>query len=161
MPSKNQNSCKEFAYRNIKKEFTTFKPVEMITKNYHLELGEHNDTVVVEDRPDDWFEIAQIDADKVGLVNVLEIARRTGDNVFDGRYSFKDNEALDISELDPNNPNKTIAQLQAGQEAQKKLAATAEQLGVSVDDLVDAFVKGTLSTLIASKLPSEEKKEGE
>lgn len=152
-------AAKTFAYRGIKKEFTKFQDYSLITPNAHLELGENNEAVVVEDRPDDWFEIAQKDADKVGLANILELARRRGENPFDGRYAFKNEEALDLGDLDPNDPESVKAAIGLGKEATEKLEATAKQLGVSVDELVDAFVKGSLNALIESKSQSQPKDE--
>lgn len=146
-----REAATSFAYRNIKKDFTKFKPNEVITKNYHLELGEHNEAKIVEDRPDDWFEIAQIGVDQVGLANILEIARRRGENAFDGRYAFKDDEALDLGDLDAKDPEAVKAAIAAGSAAQQKLEETAGQLGVSVDELIDSMLKGTLATLIKDK----------
>lgn len=151
---------KSFAYRCIKKDFTSFGKAKNITPEFHLELGENNEAVIVEDRPTDWFALAQKDADKVGLANILEIARRRGENPYDGRYAFKDEEALDLGDMDAKNPESVKQAIAAGSQAQKKLEATAAQLGVSVDELVDSFVKGTLSALIEKNVKVDEQSEG-
>ena len=165
MSEKNQTkqtkeAAKSFAYRGIKKDFNVFKDYPLITPNAHLELGEHNEAVIVEDRPDDWHEIAQKDADKVGLANILEIARRRGENPYDGRYAFQDGDALDLGNLDPKDPESVKAALGQTSEAQSKLEGIAAKLGISVDELVDSFIKGTLASLIESKSSNTSTEEG-
>lgn len=145
---------KSFAYRNIKKEFRTPKSYENVTTQFHLELGEHNETKIVQDRNVDWQELANKDMDKVGLANILELARRRG--ISADAFAFKDNEALDLSGLDPMDPNAVNEAVSAGSDASKKLEAIAGQLGISVDDLVNAFIAGTLNEVIAQHTASGE-----
>lgn len=140
-----------FSHRNIKKEFTKFVGTPTITKNAHLELGEHNETKIVEDRNDDWFELQQRDVDKVGLANILDLARKQGINAYDGRYSFKDGEAMDLSDMNPNDPESIKSTIDAGTAAMAELKATAEKLGVSVSDLITAAAQGTLASLVGKK----------
>lgn len=145
-----------FSYRNIKKSFTTFRACPEVTKDRHLELGQNNEAVIVDDRNVDWVELAQRDVDKVGLANILEIARRRGENPYDGTYAFKDEEALDLGELNPNDPESISKTLGASKEASAKLEAVAKRLGCSVDELIDSFIKGSLSELIVSKVGTKE-----
>lgn len=136
------------AYRNIKKDSHVFDSYSNEFPNAHLELGENNETVVVEDRPDDWFEIAQQDKDKVGLANIIDIVRRQGGDPFDGRFAYKDEEALDLSGLDPKDPESVKAAVSKGADALKELKATAEKLGVSVDQLISASIDGSIGELV-------------
>lgn len=145
---------KSFAYRNIKKEFRTPKSYENITTQFHLELGEHNETKIVQDRNVDWQELANKDMDKVGLANILELARKRG--ISANAFAFKDEEALDLSTLDPNDPNAVNQVVTDGAAAHEKLEAIAAQLGVSVDALIDAFIAGTLNEVIAQHTASGE-----
>lgn len=147
---------KQFAVRNIKKEFTTFEDGPVITKQFHIELGDKNETVIVEDRPCDWLELANKDADKVGLVNVLSNIERQGLDVRSFAV-FNDSEALDLSELDPMNPHAYNDSIKAQNKAMQELQATASKLGVTVDSLISAAISGKIEDLI--KVP--EKKEGE
>lgn len=148
-----------FKYRNFKKDFNKPYHYSNLSEQKHLELGEHNEVVIVDDRPTDWTEFVNNNVDKVGLVNVLELARRRGDSI--AKFAYDDKEALDLSDMDPMNPQ-AINKVIAGQEeAADKLVGIAKQLGVSVDDLVKSFMNGTFNDLVASKVNTEEKKEGE
>lgn len=155
------NAARSFSYRNIKKEFRTPSKEESITKQFHLELGEKNEVVIVEDRPCDWQELANKDADKVGLANVLDIARRQGLDVHN-IYAFKDVEAIDTSMIDTMNPGSIKEVVASKDESMKKLESTAAQLGVSVADLVNAAISGSLDKFIGDHVASKaENKEGE
>lgn len=153
-PAAQTDTNKTFAYRNIKKEFRPVKGYVNITTQYHLELGEHNETKIVQDRNVDWQELANKDMDKVGLANVLELARKRG--LPQNAFMFKDEEALDLSTLDPNDPNAVNQVVTDGAAAHEKLEAIAAQLGVSVDALIDAFIAGTLNEVIAQHTASGE-----
>lgn len=140
-------AAKCFSCRNIKKEFNVFADTESVTKQYHLELTENNEVVVVEDRPTDWVELANKDVDQVGLANVLGIIERQGLDVRTACV-FRDEEAIDTSMLDPMNPHVYQQATEAKDESYKKLQATAASLGVSVDTLLTAAMTGTLENLI-------------
>lgn len=151
-----QAAIKTVKYRNIQKEVVnTSDDFETLTKEFHLELGENNQAVIVEDRPVDWCEIANKDVNQVGLANILELARRRGDDL--SAFAFKDDEALDLGDLDPMNPQAVTDMVASQTAANAKLESIAQQLGVSVDSLVDAFVKGTFADLVASASKVEEK----
>lgn len=150
-----------FRCRNIKKDYSKPYEYKQLTEQRHLELGENNSVVVVDDRPTDWLEFVNNNVDKVGLVNVLELARRRGESL--AKFSFKDEEALDLGTLDPMNPQAVNEVLSKQEEAANRLAGIAKQLGVSVDELVKSFMDGTFDKLVAEKTTSKttEVKEGE
>lgn len=149
---------KEFSCRNIKKEFTKFQSGESVTPEFHIELGDNNETVIVEDRPTDWIELANRDADKVGLINVLQTIERQGLDVRQA-CRFDDREAVDTSSLDPMNPHVYSDAVQAKDESYEKLQETAKVLGVSVDGLISAAISGSLDKLIAEKTAAKQKEE--
>lgn len=145
-----------FAYRNIKKDFTPDRETETITKQFHLERGEHNEAVIVEDRKTDWLELANKDADKCGLAYVLDLARRTGQGL--EQFGFKDSEAMDSSFIDPMDPSKSLEKAASSLGSNtEKLEKIAKQLGVSTDELIDSFIKGQLAELISAKVDESAK----
>lgn len=143
-----------FNVRNIKKEYNKATKYEVVDKQFHLELGENYETKIVQDRNVDWQELANKDIDKVGLANVLELARRRGDPL--ANFAFKDSEAMDLSGLDPMQPQDVAKVASGASEADAKLEALAKQIGISKDALVDAFIKGTLADVIAANTQKEE-----
>lgn len=144
------DAAKKYSVRNITKEFHAPLEIDPITTQFHIELGEKSEMVIVQDRDIDWVELANRDVDTVGLANILEIARRRGDDL--SSFAFKDDEAMDLSELDPMNPQKTVSLLKGQDESRQKLEALADQLGVSVSDLISAAVNGTLEKVISDKV---------
>lgn len=153
----NKTAKKGFSYRNIKKDFTKFDKVEHITTDFHLELGEKNQAVIVQDRNVDWAARADKDVNKVGLANILEIARKRGEDL--SKFMFKDEEAMDTSELNPMDPNSVRATIGEGEQAQTKLKQIADQLGVSVEKLVEEFIAGNVESLIAKATENTAKTE--
>lgn len=157
-------AAKSFSYRGIKKEFTTFEAPEVITSDFHLELGENNESVIIEDRKVDWAELANKDVDSVGLRHVLENLARQGQSVKDvmrnKTFSFDNSEAIDTSMIDPENPDSIKVLQKQNNEAQSKIDAIAAQLGVSSDKLVKMFSEGKLSDLIAAKAEADKTAEG-
>lgn len=157
--SKTNNEVQEtannysFIRRFIKKDAQT--PIEniVITEQKHLELTGLDTIEIVDDRPVDWFEKQQKDADKVGLANVLEIARRRGDSL--EKFAFNDNEAIDISEVDPMNVNQLKESIQTINQSQAKLESIASQLGMTTTELINAFIGGTLTDAIQAKVNQE------
>lgn len=148
-----------FQCRNIKKDFHKPTDYSAIEEQKHLELGPNNEVVIVDDRPIDWQEFQNQNVDKVGLANVLELARRRGESLT--KFMFKDEEALDTSALNPMDPT-SVKEVIASQDASvKKLEGIAAQLGVSVDTLVKAFMDGTFNDLVAAKVKTDEVKEGD
>lgn len=154
-----------FAYRNIKKDFTKFIATADINKQRHLELTEYNGTKIVDDRNVDWFELAQKDADQVGLANILAIATRNKQNLAQfamrnaQEYALKDSECADLSMVDPMNPDKMAALAAQKDSSYKKLEGLAKQLDISVDTLIESVMTGGLEKIISEKL--EVKKESE
>ena len=142
-----------FSVRNIKKEFVKFKSESCVTKQAHLEVDEGNKIKIVKDRNRDWFELANKDADKVGLTNILELARKRGQDF--SAFAFKDEEAVSLSGLDPMNPQDMQKKLNSNTPL-KKLEGTAKQLGLTVDELVKAVAEGTLSTILKEKSVKKE-----
>lgn len=139
-------------YRNIKKEFNKFEGAgEPISPQYHLELDEKNAVKKVQDRNRDWAELADKDVNQVGLANILRLMSK-GQMSF-GQTMFKDDEAIDTSVIPDD-----VSTL-SGKDPTKKLEVLATKLGVSVDDLIQAFMNGGLNDLIETKL--NEKKESE
>ena len=136
-------------YRNIKKEFNKFAAYgEPVSTQFHLELAENNQAKKVQDRNRDWAELHDKDVDQVGLANILRLMQR-GQLGF-GQTMFKDDEALDVAAI-PEDIN-TIKP----EQSQVKLKSLAEKLGVSVDELVDSFINGSLTTLIEEKMKTKE-----
>lgn len=154
--NENQAAIKVIKYRNIQKEeVKTADDFENITKDYHLELGENNQAVIVEDRSVDWNELQNRDIDQVGLANILELARRRGDDL--SKFAFMDDEAMDLGDLNPMDPQAVNDMVASQNASSEKLASIAQQLGVSVDALVDAFVNGKFADLVATATKTEEK----
>lgn len=153
--AKTGTAKKSFAYRNIKKEFTTFETADVISKQFHLELGENYEVKVVQDRDRDWQELANKDVDKVGLAAVLAAATKRGDPL--DAFMFKDEEALDISRLDPDNPAAMESALSGSKESTAKLNGLAAKLGMTTDELISAFMDGSLANKIEAKVKPEEK----
>lgn len=154
--NENQAAIKVVKYRNIQKEeVNTADDFETITKDYHLELGENNQAVIVEDRSVDWNELQNRDIDQVGLANILELARRRGDDL--AKFAFMDDEAMDLSDMNPMDPQAVNDMVASQNASSEKLASIAQQLGVSVDTLVDAFVNGKFADLVATATKTEEK----
>lgn len=151
-----QKAANSFSYRNIKKDFQVFEGTPEITSNFHLELGEHNETVIVEDRNDDWVEIHKQGVESVGVKNIIEILAKRNEDAFDGRFAYKDSEALDTSMINPMDPEGVRKMVEGKGAAESKLAEIAKGLGVSVDDLVDSFIKGTLNDLIQNSQKQED-----
>lgn len=151
-----KTESKTFTYRNFvdKPQSELVGSVEL-TSNYHLERGENWDVKVVEDRATDWKELANKDVDKVGLSAVLAMAQKG--LVDPETLAFNDSEALDLGALDPMDPQSVKTTISKGAEAETKLKGIAEQLGVSVDKLVESFLNGSFADLVAEKT----KKEGE
>lgn len=132
-------------YRNIKKEFNKFAAYgEPVSSQFHLELGEKNEAKKVQDRNRDWAELHDKDVDQVGLANILKLMSR-GQLGF-GQTMFKDDEALDVAAI-PEDINNIKPE-----DSSKKLQQLADQLGCSVNDLIQAYVNGTLTTLIEDKM---------
>jgi hypothetical protein len=154
-------AARTFAYRNIKKDFTEFKACENVTKNAHLELGEHYETKIVEDRPDDWFEFQQLGLESVGVKNIIAMLAKRGENPYDGRFAFKDEEAIDISMIDPMDPESVKRMATGAAAASEKLEALAKSVGLTAEELVDHMIKGDLATFIESKKVTETAKEKE
>ena len=150
---------KSFAYRNIKKEFTSFEATPNVTPNAHLELGEHYETKIVEDRPDDWFEFQQIGVESVGVKNIINMLAKRQENALDGRFAYKDEEAIDTSMIDPMDPEGIKRMATGSEAATKKLEAIAKSVGLTADELVDAMIKGNLSEVIEFKKTVEESEE--
>lgn len=154
-----------FAYRNIKKDYSKFKATPIVTKNAHLELGEHYETKIVQDRNDDWFEFQQQGVDSVGVKNIIDLLSKRREDPFDGRFMFKDSEASDTSMIDPMNPAEVQRMAANTKAAQERLEALANSVGLTVDELVNGLVKGDLGQVIQSKKvvesTSDDKKEGE
>lgn len=148
-----------FSYRNIKKDLSVPYVYPTLSEQFHLEVGEHNQAVVVPDRPTDWEELQNTNVDKVGLQNVLLLAQKRGDSL--AAFSFQDDEALDLSEINPMNPNAVKDVVASQKEASAKLDGIAQQLGVSTDTLVKAFMDGSFADLVASKIPTEKVEEGD
>lgn len=155
-----------FAYRNIKKDFTKFESTEEITTQRHLELTEYNGTKIVDDRNVDWFMLAQQDADSVGLANILALATKNKQNLAQfamrnaEQYALKDSETADISMVDPMNPDAMEKLAQSGNNAENKLKALAQKLDLSLDQLIENVVNGTLEKVISDKLVKKEENEG-
>lgn len=150
---------RKIKYRCFEKEFTDFLPTETITSQFHLELGEKNDVVIVEDRKTDWQELANKDVDKTGIRYVLSLLDKGVINPESLR--FKEAEAMDLSDLNPMDPEsvkKTIASKEA---SVAKLENTAKSLGVDVDTLVKALMNGEFATLVdkATKVAKTEESE--
>lgn len=152
---------KPFSYRCfINKELQKPTVGLTVSSQFHLELGEKNQAVIVEDRPCDWVELQNKDLDKVGLANVLKMAQKGLVDLQD--LAFSDDEALDLGDMDPMNPESIKKTISSAQANSQKLQATADQLGISVEELIDGVVKGTLADIIESKTKVEETaKEGE
>lgn len=150
--NKTQDKVKKpitICYRNIKKEFNKFAAYgEPVSTQFHLELAENNQAKKVQDRNCDWAELHDKDVDQVGLANILRLMQR-GQLGF-GQTMFKDDEALDVAAIPED-----INQIKPS-ETNAKLEALAKKLGVSVNDLVDAFINGTLTSLIEEKMKSTE-----
>lgn len=149
-----------FNYRCFKQK-ELYKPTqsETVTKQFHLELGEKNQTIIVEDRPVDWVELANKDVDQVGLANVLRLMQK---GLVDARdLAFKESEALDLGSLDPSDPESIKETLASQQANVQKLEALASRLGCSVDELIDATINGTIAEFVQSKVETPEVKEGE
>lgn len=147
-----------FSYRCIKKEFYKPIPSEVITKQFHLELGEKYETIIVEDRKTDWLELANKDLDQCGLANVLKLAQKG--LVDTSSLAFSDDEALDLGGLDPMDPSSVNKVISSQAENVKKLEAIAAKVGCSVDELITSTLQGTIADLIAQKMSENtEKKE--
>lgn len=147
-------TAKSFTVRNIKKEFTQFEELPTTAPQYHLELGENNEAVIVQDRDVDFAELANKDVDSVGLANILELARRRGDSL--AAFQFKDEEALDLGDLDPMDPVGVNNMINAGKGAEAKLENIASQLGVTVDELVKSYIAGNVEALIKKGVAKDE-----
>lgn len=148
-------AAKTICYRNIKKDFTKFVATPNITPNSHLELGEHYETKVVEDRPDDWFEFQQIGVESVGVKNIINMLAKRQENAFDGRFLFKDEEAMDTSMIDPMDPEGIKRMATGSTAASEKLEALAKSVGLTAEELVDSMIKGNLAEVIESKKVEE------
>ena len=132
---------RSFCIRNIKKEFTEFIPGDVITSQYHLDRGEKNEVVIVQDRDRDWFELAQQDADKVGLVNVLKLASRGQMDLSQCAYSDDEGD-MDLSGMNPMDP-----------QAIKDAIAQVDDLQKKVDELTTQLAE-------AQKAAAQSKEEG-
>lgn len=141
---------KTFTKGFVKKDWQ--KPIEgeNISEQKHLELTGLDTIEIVDDRPCDWFELQQKDADKVGLANVLEIARRRGDSM--AKFAFSDQEAIDTSGIDPMNVNQLQESIASINESSAKLDGIAQQLGMSTTELINAFISGSLTDAIQAKV---------
>lgn len=146
---------KTFAYRNIKKELNVFPSYSEFSDEFHIELGADGEMVIVEDKPTDWRELANKNADKVGLAYVLQVAARTGQMP----APFMDSEAIDVTMINPNDPD-GLHQL-AKEDYKAKVDELAQKLGVSVDELLKAFISGQLEELITSKTGKTEESEAQ
>lgn len=160
MPSTNPKAAvRKIKYRCFEKEFTDFIPCETVTEQKHLDYDDKGVVVIVDDRPCDWQELADKDVDKVGIKYVLEMAKK---GLVDSEtLRFRDEEALDLSKINPMDPQAIKDVIGSTQENAQKLESIAKELGVSVNDLVQAFASGTLGSLVDSKTATVEKKEGE
>lgn len=138
---------RSFTCRNIKKDFTQFKATEGITPEFHLELTKEQETVIVEDRPTDWLELANKDVNNVGLAYVLDVIQNQG---LDVRKvcAFKDDEALDSSKIDPMSTHNYRDALQGQKSAMAELEATAAKMGVTVDSLIKAALSNKVEDLV-------------
>lgn len=146
-------------YRCFKKDFTEFDKFETVTPQRHLELAEKGEVVIVDDRPVDWVELANKEIEKVGLKAIIDLAERGLVNPVD--VMFKDNETgLDLSDIDPMDIN-SLNQIVKGQsQYEATLEKYAQQLGISVEELIKATVDNTLASLIESKMKKEEVSSG-
>lgn len=142
-----QAAKRSFTCRNIKKDFTQFRSTEGITPEFHLELTKEQETVIVEDRPTDWLELANKDVKNVGLAYILDVIQNQG---LDVRKvcAFKDVEAIDTSNIDPLNPHVYRDSLEGQKQAMAELEATAAKMGVTVDSLIKAALSNKVEDLV-------------
>lgn len=149
-------TVRSFAYRCFKKDFSTptVGASETVTKQFHLELGQSNELLIVEDRNVDWLELANKDVDSVGLSNILKLASKG--LVDPSSLAFKDDEALDLGDLNGNDPESVKNLISSQSESLAKLNALAEQIGCSTDDLIKATLDGSLNAFISSKMAEKE-----
>ena len=160
MPSTNTMAAvRKIKYRCFEKEFTDFVPSENITEQKHLDFDEKGVVVIVDDRPCDWLELANKDVDKVGIKYVLEMAKKG--LVDPETLRFRDEEALDLSKINPMDPQSIKDIIGSTEENANKLETISKKLGVSVNDLIQAFASGKLADLVESKTANVDKKEGE
>lgn len=119
---------RKFSYRCITKEFTKFDEAQIVTRDFHLERGEHDEVVIVEDRKRDWVEIAQQDCGKVGLANILKLAAKGQVNLADCKYDSDKEGGADISGLNVMDPESIKAQILAIDELTKKVQELQKQI---------------------------------
>ena len=149
-----------FNYRCfLNKEIPASIKYDAITDQKHLELGEKNETKIVEDRPCDWLELANKDVDQCGLANVLKLAQKGLIDV--NSFAFKDEEALDLGDLDAKDPNAVNEVLKSQKANMEKLDNLANQLGTDVDGVIAALMNGTFADLVANSTKKNDVKEGE
>lgn len=147
-------------YRCFNKEFQEFDAPINITEQKHLERAEHDEVVIVDDRNCDWLELANQDVGKVGLANLLKLAEKGQMDITQCRFAPETEGGLDISGLDPMDPNAVKSTVASAKTNADKLESIAKQLGVGSDDLVKALLDGSLGTLIETKVKQETVSEG-
>lgn len=148
-----------FQYRCIKKNFQKPLKSEFLVKDFHLERGEKDEVIIVEDRKIDYVELSNKDVNNVGLSNILELARRGAINLRSCQYNPKV-EAVDTSSIDPMNPQGLEEVLTNTKNNEKKLSDIASSLGLSIDELISSMLDGSFSSLISKKLEANKAKEG-
>lgn len=148
-----------FQYRCIKKDFQKPLKSETLVKDFHLERGEKDEVIIVEDRKIDYVELSNRDVNNVGLSNILELARKGAINLRSCQYNPKV-EAVDTSMIDTMNPQGLQEVLTNTKKNEKKMSDIASSLGVSVDELISSMLDGSFSSLVSKKLDENKVKEG-
>lgn len=143
-------AIRSFTVRGIKKNFTDFNSSDVITPEFHLELDKNNETLVIEDRPVDWVELANKDVKNVGLTYVLDLIKNQGKDIR-SVCAFQDAEATDTSLIDPMDPNNYRKSINGQKAAMSELEKTASRMGVTVDSLVAAALSGKVEDLVKIK----------
>lgn len=148
-----------FQHRCIKKNFQDPLKSEFLVKDFHLERGEKDEVIIVEDRKIDYVELSNKDVNNVGLSNILELARRGAINLRSCQYNPKV-EAVDTSSIDPMNPQGLQEVLTNSKNNEKKLSDIASSLGVSIDELISSMLDGSFSSLVSKKLDQNKAQKG-
>lgn len=129
-----------------------------IIQNYDFEIGPYNEVKVVKTDKTDYMAMAAAHKEETTLAHVCAAAYAKGITLADKPFAYNPEEARDAS-LDPETPQELQERLEATKGSKAAIEKIAATLGCSVEDIINAHLKGELDSFIKEKTTAKGEEE--